>query len=92
MRTIGDYIVSTEQLLLALLLCTFLVKTVLYFSYEKYWDSLRFFHYSKIDLKMTTIRHLRTWRKRQNKMTAAMGILFMLFAMVYFFHKIVSID
>ena len=75
-----------------MLLSTFLVKTVLYFSYEKYWDSLKFFHYSKIDLKMTTFRHLRTWRKRQNKMTTAMGILFMLFAMVYMFHKIVTVN
>ncbi len=92
MKSIGDYIVDLEQLLLMLLLSTFLVKTVLYFSYEKYWDSLKFFHYSKIDLKMTNFRHLRTWRKRQNKMTTAMGILFMMFALVYMFHKMVNVD
>ena len=92
MKSVGDYIVELEQLLLMLLLSTFLVKTVLYFSYEKYWDSLKFFHYSKIDLKMTTIRHLRTWRKRQNKMTTAMGILFMMFAVVYMFHKMITVD
>lgn len=89
MKSIGDYIVDLQQLLLLMCLSTLLVKTVLYFSYEKYWDSLKFFHYSRIDLKMTTMRHLRTWRKRQNKMTTAMGVLFMLFAAVYMFHKMI---
>lgn len=89
MKSIGDYIVDLERLLLLMFIGTLLVKTVLYFSYEKYWDSLKFFHYSRIDLKMTTMRHLRTWRKRQNKMTTAMGILFMLFAVVYILQKMV---
>lgn len=90
MKSVGDYILDFEQLLMMLFLGTFAVKTVLYFSYEKYWDSLRFFHYSKIDLKMTSIRHLRLWRKRQNKMSTAMGVFLCLFAMVYLFHQIVT--
>lgn len=92
MKSVGDYIVELEQILLMLFISTFLIKTILYFSYEKYWDSLKFFHYSKIDLKMTTISHLRTWRKRQNKMTTAMGILLFMFSAVYMFHKLININ
>lgn len=79
MLTISQYLIAVKILFLALLSISFLIKLVLFFKMERNWDALRFFHYSRVDLKMTNRRDLRVWRKRQNTLTMVVVVLFLLF-------------
>lgn len=75
-------------LLTVLILIVFLVKLFLQFRLEKDWDPTRFFHYTRYDLKMTTSRELRAWRKRQNSLTKVALFLILVMAFFLFFNFI----
>jgi len=86
----NSYISQLNLLLLSIGLFSFVVKVVLYYKVEKEWDSVRFLHYSRVDLKMTVNKDLRNWRKRQNLLTNVFLIFILLFAMSSVFHMIIS--
>lgn len=89
MKNISEYIVYSEILLVSLVILIFALKTIMFFMFEKYWDSLKFFYYSKVDIKMTNIKVLKAWRKRQNTMTITMAVLLAIFTVLYSFHQVV---
>lgn len=72
------------MLLLSLGLISFVAKFGLYYTIEREWDSVRFLHYSKVDLKMTLNKELRLLRKRQNLLTNAVLKFVLLFAISTF--------
>lgn len=90
MNTISNFITNLNLLLFALGLISFIIKIVLFYKVEKEWDSIRFLHFSKIDLKMTVSKDLRNWRKRQNMLTNIFATFITLYGMSYFFQMIIS--
>lgn len=90
MNNIIGLLSVARELLLALVVLSLIVKLVLFYKVEKEWDSVRFLHFSKIDLKMTVSKHMRVWRKRQNAMTTVFLILLLLLVVFSCFHILIS--
>lgn len=90
MNTITNLISTANLFLLSMGIICLLIKIALYYKVEKQWDPIRFLHFSKIDLKMTVSRDLRNWRKRQNVLTVVFLTFAVLYALVSFFHMLVS--
>lgn len=90
MNNISSYLVTFNFLILGLGLLSFFAKVLLYSKVEKEWDFIRFLHFSRIDLKMTVSKELRSWRKRQNLLTNLFLTFILLFGMLSFFQMIIS--
>jgi hypothetical protein len=90
MINVSSYIGLINLCLLALVIISFFTKLVLFFTLERDWDSVKFFHFSKIDLKMTSIKKLRVWRKRQNLLTNLFLVLLGLLSLSTLFHTLIK--
>lgn len=84
------YIEIFKISLIALLAFIIIIKVFLFYSKEKGWDSVRFFYFSKIDLKMTTTKTMRLWRKRQNNLSVIILLISGLLAFTWLFHSLVK--
>ncbi|MCW3080141.1 hypothetical protein [Segetibacter sp.] len=68
----------------------FLIKIILFFKYEKEWNSITFFHFTKIQLKMTVSKELRRRRKHQNNFSMLMLILLLIFLVTSAFNLLIQ--
>lgn len=84
-----SYIATTNVLLVFSLVFVLAAKILYYFKYEQGWNSLSFFWFTKIELKMTPYKKLRARRKNQNKLTNVMGLLFLLLCFSFFFKALI---
>lgn len=90
MTNIREVLAVSNMLLISIFSLIFFIKLVLYFKYEKEWDSITFFHFTKIQLKMTVSKELRKMRKRQNTLSTLMLILVLCFAAVASFNLLIK--
>jgi cytochrome b561 len=90
MTNIREVLAVSKMLLISIFSLIFFIKLVLYFKYEKEWDSITFFHFTKIQLKMTVSKELRKMRKRQNTLSTLMLILVLCFAAVASFNLLIK--
>ncbi len=90
MNNLSGLTVTITIVLFILLLITLTVKVILFFKHERDWDPIRFFHFSKIDLKMTPIKQLRVRRKQQNLFTRILVILLALLVFTFVFKALIS--
>lgn len=86
---IANIIITAVYLLAALIMATLVVKTVLFFKFEKAWDPVGFFYFPKPAIKMTNIRHLKVWRERQNYLSKLFFILLLLLGTLTIFNVLI---
>ena len=82
-------VMITVYLLAALTIATLGVKTILFFKFEKAWDSVGFFYFAKPVLKMTCLKELKVWRQRQNYLTKVFLFLLLMLTMITIFKAII---
>ncbi|MDQ6812958.1 MAG: hypothetical protein M3040_04380 [Bacteroidota bacterium] len=63
----------------------FLIKIILFFKYEKEWNSITFFHFTGIQLRMTVSKELRKKRKFQNSLTRLMLVVILFLGVTFGF-------
>lgn len=90
MSNIGELIAVSRISLIGVFAIIFFIKMILFFKYEKEWNSITFFHFTKIQLKMTLSKELREWRKRQNGLTTVMLLLILLLAAISAFNLLIK--
>jgi len=82
-------IITAVYLLGYLIAVTLAIKTILFFKFEKDWDIIRFFYFPELAIKMTNIRHLKVWRKRQNSLSKVFLILLILVGTITMFNALI---
>ena len=82
-------IITVVYLLAYLIAATLTIKTILFFRFEKEWDILVFFYFPELAIKMTNIRHLKVWRKRQNSLSKVFLILLILLGAITMFKSLI---
>lgn len=90
MSSIREVLAISRISLIAVFSIVFFIKMILFFKYEKEWNSITFFHFTKIQLKMTVSKELRKWRKRQNKLTSLILLLALLLGITSAFHLLTT--
>jgi hypothetical protein len=73
----------------SLVIATLAIKSVLFFKFEKNWDSVGFFYFPKQVLRMTNMSKLKVWRQRQNYLSKVFLFLLLLLAVITIFHKLI---
>jgi hypothetical protein len=91
MQPLSYYLSSGVLYLIALAVLVLVFKAILYFKYEKQWDPIGFFYYSRIGLKMTTSKNLKAARKRQNILTLVIVVLGCLVITLSLFNKLIGL-
>jgi hypothetical protein len=86
---IANIVIMTVDCIAFLIAAIFVIKTALFFRFEKEWDPIGFFYYPKPALKITCIRELKVWRQRQNYLSAIFLILILLFAFLVTFKLLI---
>lgn len=89
MSEISNYIAISEMVLLLLIVLILLVKLVTFYRVERQWNSITFFYFNQIQLKLTTSRELRKWRKSQNKLTYAILVFLIILFGIILFHQLI---
>lgn len=90
MSNIRELIVVSRIFFIGVFSFIFFVKMVLFFKFEKEWNSITFFHFTRIQLKMTVSRELRKWRRRQNSLTKIILILVILLGITSAFNLLIN--
>jgi len=90
MNSAVDYIGFARMILLLIIVMLLLIKLVLFYRNEKEWNSITFFHFNRIQLKLTNSRHLRASRKNQNNMTTVIFVLLIILMFVSFIYSLSS--
>lgn len=90
MGNIREIIVLSRVVLISILTIVFFIKIYLFFKYEKEWNSITFFHFNPIQLKMTVSKDLRKRRRFQNKLTSIMLILILFFGISTAFNLLIK--
>jgi hypothetical protein len=90
MSSIHEVLAVSRISLIAVFSFVFFIKMILFFKYEKEWNSLTFFHFTKIQLKMTVSKELRKWRRRQNTLTNVILLLVLILAITSAFNLLIA--
>ena len=85
------YIGMIRSALIGLIILFFLVKTYLYYKYERERHANSFFYFTPIQIKLTNSRSLRRARKKQNNLSRTMAFFLLVFLLVSLF-RILVID
>lgn len=90
MNNLNELLALTKSGLLQVFIVVLLLKIILFFIYEREWNSIAFLHFSKVELKMTASKDLRDRRSRQNILTKIILILLLLLLITSMFHLLVQ--
>lgn len=90
MNSISELLVICRMLLILVFSVIFLIKIVLFFKYEKEWNSITFFHFTATQLKMTVSKELRKRRRRQNNLTLLIILIVLLLAITSAFNLLIG--
>lgn len=88
--SITELVTLIRMLLIALFSFIFVIKIILFYKYEKEWNSITFFHFTTIQLKMTVSKELRKWRKYQNLLTKILLVFILLLAAISAFNLLIE--
>lgn len=90
MNNVRELFAIGRMALITIFALIFLFKIILFYKYEKEWNSITFFHFNKIQLKMTVSKELRKWRKRQNNLTSFMLLIILFLAIAFGFNLLIK--
>jgi len=90
MSNIRELVALGRIVLIVAFAFIFLFKMVLFFKYEKEWNSITFFHFTSIQLKMTVSKGLRKRRKLQNVLTKLMLVVILFLGITFGFSLIIK--
>jgi hypothetical protein len=86
---VENLIITTAKVLSLLTAVILIIKTIVFFRFEKDRDPVAFFYFPKPAIKMTNIRHLRVWRKRQNSLSKVFLVLLVLLGTMAMFNLLI---
>jgi hypothetical protein len=73
------YLMIARGSLVILILIFILVKLFLFYRYERDWNFITFFYFTKMQLKLTNRRNLRHYRRNQNLLSKGLVLFILLF-------------
>lgn len=82
--TIRYVINNAPFFILTIIFIIFVVKLILHLQTERAFDPVRFFHYTKVDLRLSNSKRLRAMRKNQNTLTQFLLALLAVFLFFLF--------
>jgi|GEM_PF-3839041 len=88
MSDFQEYITLARLVLIALVAFIFLIKIILLLIVEKDRNPVTFFYYSTVDLRMTTSKRLKRWRKRQNFLTVCLSVSLIFLLLAFLVHAL----
>lgn len=89
MTDAGIYLMMTRMVLVGLIFILILIKLVLFYLYERDWNLVTFFYFTKIQLKLTNSRNLRHYRENQNLLSKGLALFVTLFLLSSFINMLI---